>query len=280
MQNPATDIKNMDFTSKIFSCVRLIDSARETILFEQFWDSGKNVIPEFSYSSRQELYRQCLQSSSVLYKLEQQSDNTFFVAILPEGSENRVIECIANISGSMEQIIQCNLTESAYLLSVTDELTRLYNRRFINQSLPREISYCAEHKRPLSLIFVDLDHFKDINDFYGHEAGDHFLSLFADFLQRTISSSKGWVARYGGDEFLLCLIGSDRNGAKKVANEIRELTEKMVVSFNNHKIRTTCSLGIYTTENFSVLPTSDSLIKEADKQLYKAKNSGRNIITI
>ncbi len=280
MQNPIKDMNNMDFTCKIFNCVRLIDLSSKSLVFERIFNSSMSRIPQFNFCDREELYKQSLQSNSVSYKLEQQADNSLFIAVLPENGYGSkcVIECIANITGSIEQIIQSNLHESAYLLSVTDELTGIYNRRYINHCLPQAISMCAENNVPLSIIFTDLDYFKDVNDIYGHEAGDYFLSQFAAFLQQIVHGSANWVARYGGDEFLLCLIGADNESAKLTADIIRAAIEKMTISFNGKEIKTTCSMGIYTLDDFAVLPTSDSVLKKVDKQLYQAKSFGRNTI--
>ena len=129
---------------------------------------------------------------------------------------------------------------------------------------------------PLSIIFVDLDYFKRTNDLYGHIAGDHLLREFAFELRRNIRKNTDWVARYGGDEFLLCLIDANYTKAKAVAERIRKTVMHKTFNHNGHEIQMTCSLGVYTINDFIKPLTSDIILDAIDKKLYKAKNAGRN----
>lgn len=162
--------------------------------------------------------------------------------------------------------------------SVTDELTRVYNRRYIDERLPIEVGRCMEQKQPLSVIFSDLDYYKQVNDEYGHAAGDHVLREFAKVLSRNIRKDGDWIARYGGEEFMIFLGGAGIEKAKEIAERIRTAVMNKPFHFRRELIKLTCSFGVYTVDNFEVLPTVDEILDTVDKRLYQAKNLGRNIV--
>ena len=103
------------------------------------------------------------------------------------------------------------------VLSITDALTGAYNRRYLMEQLPREVERCRRYAYPLSVIMCDIDHFKQINDDYGHAAGDDVLQQFVARIQKSIRNNSDWIARYGGEEFLLVLPETDFAGGMKVA---------------------------------------------------------------
>ncbi|WP_206458879.1 GGDEF domain-containing protein [Anaerovorax sp. IOR16] len=284
MKNHRKELMQLKTINKLFECIRLVDIESETLYAEYQIRKSLNPIPTFDFQIRQELYHKCMASDTTMYWMEQEGRLLLLFTMLPVeiGKRKLIMECIANVTGKIDinRLIgkSSALLENAYRLSVTDELTGLYNRRYINQMLPHVIKNCAKHEIPLSVLFTDLDYFKKTNDSYGHVAGDYLLYEFAMELKKDIKKSTDWAARYGGDEFLLCLVGTDNQTAKKRAEEIRKAIEDKTFRYHEHEIKTTCSFGIYTIENFTPLPTCDSIFREIDKKLYEAKREGRNTV--
>jgi two-component system, cell cycle response regulator len=134
------------------------------------------------------------------------------------------------------------------------------------------------NKKPLSIIFADLDFYKNINDEYGHTAGDYVLRGFSELLTRNVRKEKDWVARYGGEEFMIFLSDTANEGAKEIAERIRIATMNKTFDYNGRSIKITCSFGVVTIDNFSVTPSVDEILETVDKRLYQAKKLGRNIV--
>lgn len=156
---------------------------------------------------------------------------------------------------------------------ITDELTKVYNRRYISERLPVEIIRSA--KKPSSLIMADIDHFKRVNDQYGHITGDEVLQSFAAILTQNVRQAKeDWIARYGGEEFLICLADCDAKAAKKVAERMRKAVENMNIQTSAGTIKITASFGVHTFSRPQIAITD--LLAIVDKSLYKAKEAGRN----
>ncbi|MDI6713415.1 MAG: GGDEF domain-containing protein [Thermodesulfovibrio sp.] len=152
----------------------------------------------------------------------------------------------------------------------TDPLTGVFNRRAIDKMIGREISLALRHKIPLSVVMIDIDFFKKINDTYGHEKGDYVLKSFANKIKKLIRK-EDIFGRYGGEEFILILPNTKIDNAYQASERIRQKIEKMNLKGIQGNI--TASFGL--TE---ILPTDNenSLIKRADEALYLAKRRGRN----
>ena len=157
---------------------------------------------------------------------------------------------------------------------ITDSLTGAYNRRYIEEKLPVDMYSAATHDKPLALLLVDVDHFKQVNDRFGHRAGDQVLQEFVKISKRCFRKETDWVARYGGDEFLFVLSGAKEAGAMRVAEAIRAGCERAEVFGEEGTVRFTVSLGICTIQDTCM--TIGELIGQADKNLYTAKKLGRN----
>ncbi|NOY68577.1 MAG: diguanylate cyclase [Deltaproteobacteria bacterium] len=164
------------------------------------------------------------------------------------------------------------------LLSITDPLTRIFNRGYINDHLPIAFKRAVRYKQPLSVIISDIDHFKAVNDTHGHQAGDKVLIEFAAALKETLRTDLDWVARYGGEEFLIVLPETCLAGAKTVAERLRELVAGLPIDTGSQTISITASFGIATLSNEADTKSlnMDDLVKEADRCLYEAKEKGRN----
>ncbi len=159
-------------------------------------------------------------------------------------------------------------------LSVTDDLTRLYNSRFLNQALHREAKRALRSGRPLSLLFLDLDGFKNVNDAHGHLLGSRALVETAEVV-RSCSRETDVVARFGGDEFAVVLPDTGAPGARSVAERVRErLAEHHFLVTEGLDVRLTVSIGIATLPDAA--SSSDELIEAADAAMYRVKDRGKN----
>jgi diguanylate cyclase (GGDEF)-like protein len=163
------------------------------------------------------------------------------------------------------------------LLAHTDGLTQIANRRYFDDYLLKEWQRLAREQLPLSLILLDIDHFKAYNDYYGHQAGDQCLISIAQAIKRTIKRPADLVARYGGEEFVIVLPMTNREGAIIVAQQIQQSIHDLAIFHQKSEVSNivTISMGISSTiPDYKAQP--DVLIAQADKLLYTAKQQGRN----
>lgn len=164
--------------------------------------------------------------------------------------------------------------------SELDHLTHVFNRKHIDRVLADEYENSNINRWPLSLVFIDLDSFKDINDTYGHLAGDKVLVGVAEFFSNNIRQTDT-IARYGGDEFILMLPGSTSDIAFGMLNRLIELyREQLKVEFEGNVLSTTVSMGLATHMDIHDFDTLKDFIRAADKALYKAKEAGRNCVSL
>ncbi len=158
-------------------------------------------------------------------------------------------------------------------VSRTDILTGLYNRRHLEEQLTRQHAAARRGRDQLSVILLDIDHFKRVNDTYGHSAGDQVLCTFANRMTQQLRSGD-ITGRWGGEEFLVILPATDADGAMRVAERIREVTRATPTWADGHDISVTVSGGCVTGPGAS----PDDLVSAADRRLYEAKRSGRDRI--
>ena len=165
--------------------------------------------------------------------------------------------------------------EEIYRLTTIDGLTQIFNKRYFLETLEREIARSHRYRRELSLVMFDIDHFKKINDSYGHLAGDYVLKHLAQTVKTRIRR-EDCFARYGGEEFSIVLPEIDGLNSKPFAEKIRQLVEATDFKFENTSMPLTISMGVATLDMDSTDP--QALIKRADDRLYEAKSSGRNCV--
>ncbi len=160
---------------------------------------------------------------------------------------------------------------------IRDPLTGLFNRRYLQETLDREFARAGREKRPVSLIMMDIDHFKRVNDSYGHRAGDKVLTELGQLLTASVRA-EDIPCRYGGEEFVIVLPGASLETAKERAEQIRLSIHNLRVSYRNQPIQITTSLGVAAYPVHG--DNSDAVLIRADRALYHAKQTGRNRVVV
>lgn len=278
--------ENLAFFNKMYDFVRIVDPINKKVLewkgslIEEtkevcylYWENGRicdNCISVRAHN--------CNKS---FIKLEQNLKSTMLVTAIPIENTNPpvVLELLKNATDSM-LIGSGDYNEGHMISSVVsqlndmvarDSLTGLYNRRYIDDRLPVDIVKSTINDSPLSLIFMDLDNLKLVNDQYGHTTGDLILKEFGTLIKDHIRNDSDWVARYGGDEFIICLNNTANDVAHKVVERIQESIEDLIITIeNNISICVSASMGIHTM--YKTKMTAEELINNADKKMYQSKN--------
>jgi len=162
-------------------------------------------------------------------------------------------------------------------LAFRDGLTGLYNKRYFQQALTTEIERSIRYELPFSLLLLDIDFFKKVNDTYGHPTGDKVLEVISNLLLRLVRNCDV-AARYGGEEFAIILPETGPIGAKVLAQRLRRGIEQETITNNAHTVSVTVSIGLAGTELAAKDMTVESFIEQSDQALYKAKQNGRNMV--
>jgi len=193
------------------------------------------------------------------------------------------IELIVKLKASHSKLAHANaqlleLNKKLEGMAITDGLTGLKNRRFIDDILRQEVALYKRYENPFSILLIDIDHFKAVNDTYGHAFGDEILKYLADVLTHN-SRETDTVGRFGGEEFFMLLHGTAAPGAQIVANRILDQVTKPV-EFDGESVSVTVSIGIAELDGDEKLTDPLELIKRSDQALYSAKNNGRNRVEV
>lgn len=175
-----------------------------------------------------------------------------------------------SLASSAEERVMRQLYES----SVKDPMTQVFNRQYFDAQLTSELSFALRHNTELSLLVVDIDFFKKVNDTYGHLAGDAVLRSVAEILQGQLRT-EDTLARYGGEEFVVLLRGIALGDAIRAAERLRAAIEKAPIQYGTQAVPVTLSIGCASVADCTE-PSPEVLIEAADQRLYSAKRSGRN----
>jgi two-component system, cell cycle response regulator len=266
-------------------CLAIIHSRDETLLGKRIELSGGDLVigrgddvdlslPSESVSRRHaRIYR-----DGAAYRVDDlDSTNGTYVndrlketAVLRRGDQIKVGDTILKYLTGDD--VENQFHEAFRRLAMHDGLTDIYNKRYFLDSLRSEISRADRHERPLALILFDIDHFKRINDDYGHLAGDAILKEMAARVSAQIRPSDVF-ARYGGEEFVIMLPDTPIDGAHAVAEKLRRSIETRQFTFEGSRISVTSSFGV--AQHSRGLDDVE-LIRLADERLYRAKRRGRN----
>jgi two-component system cell cycle response regulator len=193
------------------------------------------------------------------------------------GMATDFLEHLASIiAASIENVINNELLKHAGL---TDSLTGVHNRRYVELRLLEEIGRVRRQGQPLSCMYVDIDHFKRINDSIGHQGGDAVLCEIAARIKAELRLSDA-LGRFGGEEFVALLIDAEAGGALAIAERIRANIADRIIKVGNHELRVTVSIGVaalnVTEGGDNAEKLAQDLVARADRALYRAKESGRN----
>jgi diguanylate cyclase (GGDEF)-like protein len=170
-----------------------------------------------------------------------------------------------------------NANVKLHELVFCDALTGLYNHRFFQEAMDRELDRSKRYKRELSLILFDIDHFKKINDTYGHLVGDRVLVALSRTTEQSVREAD-IIARYGGEEFAVILPETDFNATRAVAERLRRDIENLHIDVDGVKVKVTVSVGYTSYSHSATIQDKRAVIGMADKALYIAKQSGRNMV--
>ena len=162
-------------------------------------------------------------------------------------------------------------------LTITDSLTGCYNRRYLDERLREEVARSHRSGDPLSVIITDVDHFKRINDTFGHAAGDHVLREMAKILQQEMRAAIDWVARLGGEEFVILFPDTPLGAASIIAERLRVAVSETIFLHERKELRVTASFGVAT---LAAADGAGSFLARADAALYRAKAAQRNLVVV
>ncbi len=194
-----------------------------------------------------------------------------------EGGELiRIGGCILKFMSSMDE--EANYHAVVHELMVRDSLTNAFNRSYLIPLIEKELLNCRHNRQHLSLIILDIDHFKEINDKHGHLVGDEVLRILCERVRVELRRDD-MLARFGGEEFVIACTGTPLKGAERMAERIRLAISSSSFQTQAGPITITCSLGVAESDGIC-FPTCDELISAADALLYKAKGEGRNRVRV
>lgn len=277
------------FFKTMYEVVRIVDPLMKRVI--RYEDNGMIETEDICHDcwGKNKICDNCISvraflQKDTLMKLEYTLDKVYMVTAIPIETDKRsvVLELLNDVTKSMllQNDNYSDITELKKVINnlnsliVKDSITNLFNKRYINERLPVDIIKTVLEQVPLSIIMLDIDEFKYINDNYGHLIGDEAINLLGKILEKSIICSKYWAARYGGDEFIIALNNTDHEEAYNFAEKLRKDIETSIIEINQIKLNITASFGAYTMYNEKLTP--NELIDLADKNLYKAKKAGKN----
>jgi len=285
-------LSSSELLDKISDIARVVDPMQKKVIAYKNGDQVSDEIHCFDFWGKNKVCDNCISmraynDNAAYVKFECQNDKTYMITAVPYALDDRrvVIEILKDITKSFlfnssedntaEQTGFHMLIDNMNKLAFSDSLTGLYNRRFIDEKLPVDLMSSAMLSTELSIIIADIDLFKNVNDQYGHIAGDYTLKRVADILTGCIQRAGDWVARFGGEEFMVCMPGANLETVTRTAELMRKALEDSVIRYDGKDFGITASFGIY-----NLRPTgdesADDLIMRADEKLYLAKDNGRN----
>lgn len=280
---------------KMYDLVRVVDPIKKKIILFSHTEEKLNFSHVECYSLWQKgnacancVSAKASHENKSIVKIEYDQGRVIMINAFPVEVEGQkiVIEMFKDITESGIVNIKGSIPATGKIESVInrrnqaivqDDLTSVYNKRYIYERLPFEVEQSYSNQSPLTVIMADIDDFKKVNDTYGHIAGDYVLKGFAKLLKKYIRKNLDWVARFGGDEFLVVLGATDIVHGQKVAERMRKKVAATTLTYESQAIHITGSFGVYTLSEEEI--TAEKLIERADNQLYVSKEGGKNQVS-
>ncbi len=256
--------------------------ANKSVVGDVFRTGAPYINNGYSFELRVPFSKESVLIRSILcYPLQRRGEKVGVVEILNKvggvftEQDQAFIETL--VSPLTVAVRNVQMFEKAERLTVTDDLTKLYNYRYLMQYLDAEVRRCLRYKKKVSLLFIDIDGFKRINDTFGHLVGSQALAEMGQVFRRILRETDV-VGRYGGDEFVIVLPETPLNGALVIAERIRKKVEDYEFIAQDLNIRLTVSLGVANCPKHTL--TAEGLIKKADAAMYRAKELSKNSIKV
>jgi diguanylate cyclase (GGDEF)-like protein len=283
-------IGKLDIIEKAYDNIRLVDPEQKRVIELHGTEKENSDLKCYNFFGKNKVCDNCISmrayhENDTFFKMQYTSDEIYMITAIPIELQDRrvVLELIRKATKSL--ILESNLIgnqtdlhsifDGMNDIALKDSLTGIYNRRYINEKLPLNIASANMAEKSLSVIMVDIDFFKKVNDTYGHLIGDCTLTYFANILFHNLKRESDWVARYGGEEFLICLPSASLTVAAEIAEIMRKKVESSLIDCGDQKFYITASFGVYSMPPKSHF-NMEELIEGADKKLYEAKHNGRN----
>jgi diguanylate cyclase (GGDEF)-like protein len=280
-----------DFFDKLYDNLRLIDPKEKKVIYcldDKFIEEEGSC---YEFWGESKMCNDCVsmrafKNEDTFVKIKYTKSSVYLVTALPLQIKKRklILEMIKDITNTItiegqikekSRTQMKNIAENLQSMVVRDSLTDLFNRRYIDMTLPKSLRKAKEKGTEITVIMTDIDNFKEVNDNYGHTVGDEVIRSFADIISKSIRKDFDWAARYGGEEFLICLPDSDGDKARIVAERIRKTLSEYEFDSDGIKFCVTASFGLCT-----VGANSDKeyleVINCADNRLLDAKNDGKD----
>lgn len=257
--------------AQMYDSVRMVDPSNKKIALFSHEVSTRALLENKAIVKIEYDQGRVIMINAFPVKIEGQE---IIVEMLKDITESGIIDikAVINDTGKIESVIN-----RRNIAIIEDDLTRVYNKRYIYERLPFEIAQSHGNRTPLTVIMADIDDFKRVNDTYGHIGGDYVLQGFAKLLKNYIRKDIDWVARFGGDEFLIVLGETDSVHGHLIAERTRKKVASTTITYEGQQIHLTGSFGVYTLFNEEI--TSEKLIERADNLLYESKENGKNKVS-
>lgn len=280
----------IDILGNIFMIQRVVDPQNKKIIdFENnikinenhkcfdFWNNGSACSNCISMRA--------LNENSSFSKIEHLNENLYMIIASPINinGETYVVELIKDVTNDTMFSMFNNKTiedlreeiHRLNMIAVTDELTNIFNRRYLDENLPVALRSLSNSDFSLSLIMLDIDSFKLINDTYGHLCGDYVIKEIAHLIDTYVKTFNGWTCRYGGDEFIAVIENISKEKTYEIIDLLKNTIDSTPLIYNNIIIKITCSFGVsyLNKNNLSI----DDALNLVDNRLYKAKKNKDSI---
>ncbi|KXL53697.1 MULTISPECIES: GGDEF domain-containing protein [Anaerotignum] len=278
MDNVNVLLEHLSVFKNLYEMVRIVDPINKRVIID-----NKGYIPTvgncFDLWKSKSYCSNCISmraynEENTFVKIEYNKEKIYMVIASPFniGTNKYILELLKDITDCsiIENYVNKTVDEVQKIIEemnnkiIKDELTGIYNKRYINERLPIDIIKNSNEKNSFSILMTDIDHFKFVNDNYGHLAGDKILVDFAYILSKSIREGIDWVARYGGEEFIIVLNYADNSIAYEIAEKIRRSIENNIFTYEGQEIKITASFGICTMPNDDMDWKANDMILLAD----------------